>query len=164
MRTAFTRGMAMVAGLLAATSATAEAKQKQPVSEEDSRSVRVRQFFQRCGCPAQKWAAEFIAAADKYRLDWRLLPTLAFVESGGGRAARNHNLFGWNNGAHPFRSPQESIHYVAQRLSQSKVYKHKPLEQVLYLFNPKLPFVARVLRIMDSVGPASLSEPALVGD
>ena len=53
-----------------------------------------------------------------YALDWRLLPSLSFVESSGGKAARNNNLFGWDSGRAAFSSAAAGIRAVASSLSE----------------------------------------------
>src|SRR3712207_7458386 len=44
--------------------------------EQDPRLVRLKQFFQKNQCPAAQYAADFIHAADRHSLDWRLLPSI----------------------------------------------------------------------------------------
>src|SRR6266699_3350115 len=71
----------------------------------DPRLHALRRFFAKAGCPAKAYSDVFLEAADAYALDWRLLPSISFVESTGGKSARNNNLFGWDSGNAQFSSP-----------------------------------------------------------
>src|SRR2546422_10286610 len=64
----------------------------------DPRLHALLRFFAKAGCPAKAYSHVFLEAADAYALDWRLLPSISFVESTGGKSARNNNLFGWDSG------------------------------------------------------------------
>src|ERR1035437_8848717 len=63
-----------------------------PDYRNDPRLETLRTFFRNADCPAEKYAAAFLEAADYNELDWRLLPSLSYVESTGGKAARYNNL------------------------------------------------------------------------
>lgn len=121
---------------------------------EDSRGRALRTFFDRMHCPARKYIAEFLDAADGYRLDWRLLPSLAFVESGGGKAAPNNNLFGWDSGRAQFSSPIAGIHEVGYRLAHSPLYKDKDLDALLATYNPDAEYARKVKFVMEQISPA----------
>src|SRR5579859_2479364 len=64
----------------------------------DPRLESLKKFFQAIDCPAEELSAEFLHVADQNNLDWRLLPSISVVESGGGKASRNNNMFGWDSG------------------------------------------------------------------
>ena len=49
----------------------------------DDRLTQLRQFFRQKGAPVEHLAEEFLAAADRHSLDWRLLPSLAIIETAG---------------------------------------------------------------------------------
>src|SRR5579871_659788 len=88
-----------------------------PDFRSDSRFQALRTFFEKTDCPAKAYVEEFLAAADHYHLDWRLLPSISFVESTGGKTARNNNFFGWESGKAHFDTPQAGIHSVGYQLS-----------------------------------------------
>src|ERR1035438_3123551 len=54
-----------------------------PEHRSDPRLETLRTFFRLADCPAEQYAAAFLEAADHNDLDWRLLPSLSFVESTG---------------------------------------------------------------------------------
>lgn len=120
----------------------------------DPRLHALRSFFQKTDCPAQHYSQVFLEAADDYDLDWRLLPSLSFVESTGGKAARNNNLFGWNNGKARFDSPAAGIHAVGFRLASSDRYRDKELDEILATYNSNSGYGQKVKSIMRRIAPS----------
>ena len=148
------KGLFVFAGLLTAPFATkidlARGATQQPVT--DPRLVRLHQFLAERDCPITRYAADFIRAADDNDLDWRLLPSISMVESGGGKAFKNNNVFGWNSCKDGFPSIRAGIHFVASRLSKSNLYKAKSLDQKLRVYNPNQEYAAMVKAVMRSIG------------
>src|SRR5690242_3443616 len=101
--------LAGVASLPTATSPWQGIETPAPDYRDDARFHCIRRFFQRYQCPAEQVAETFLEASDRYHLDWRLLPSLSFVESTGGKLARNNNLFGWGSGRAAFDSVTAGI-------------------------------------------------------
>ena len=54
---------------------------KPEIIQEDARIAVVRDFFQKYNSPLLPFANEVIASADKYNLDYRLIPAIAMQES-----------------------------------------------------------------------------------
>ena len=98
-------------------------------------------------------APEFLAAADRHRLDWRLLPSISVIESGGGKNYTQNNIFGWGSATRGFASIRKSIDWVAARLANSKLYKGKDLDGILATYNPRPGYRARVKSVMRMLGP-----------
>jgi len=151
------RNMVVAAGLLSAPIATTIDKQPEPVRrpEADERLVKLQRFFARENCPLRNSSADFLEAADRYELDWRLLPSISLLESGGGKAFRNNNVLGWKSGNRRFRSVRAGIHEVASRLAKSDLYRNKNVDQILYTYNPHPEYITRVkwvMRQIDSSG------------
>ena len=122
-------------------------------NEEDPRILSLRRFFQKSGAPAQNLSEVFVREADNNGLDWRLLPVLALVESGGGKHCQKHNLFGWKNGQASFASFADGIRQVAWFLSNSQLYKNKSIDGVLYTYNHNPLYRRKVKSIMDLLSP-----------
>jgi hypothetical protein len=118
---------------------------------QDARLEAIRGFFEKTGCPARDYSQVFLDAADTARLDWRLLPSIAFVESTGGKTAPNNNIFGWDNGRSRFASPTAAIWGVAHQLGQSRLYRHRSLNRLLALYNPNPGYAAKVKNIMQQL-------------
>ena len=115
---------------------------------EDSRLLALRAFFREIDGPALEYAGEFLEAADRYALDWRLLPSIACVESAGGRTAHNNNLFGWDSGHAKFRTPAAGIREVAYRLSHGDRFGNASLDQKLARYNPDSGYARKVRTVM----------------
>ncbi|HZU26792.1 MAG TPA: hypothetical protein VFA04_14800 [Bryobacteraceae bacterium] len=152
---------AMVAGLLTAP-ITARMDKPHPPKQAlaDDRCLKLKHFFQRKKSPLASEADEFVAAADRNRLDWRLLPGIAFVESGGGKDYRNNNVFGWDNCHKAFTSVRAGIHAVAARLANSPLYRHKNTDQILGTYNPRPEYSEKVKAVMRMIAAAPVSETA----
>jgi len=136
MKKVFSSGL-VFAGMLSLPAAVANAELPDSKAEyrNDPRLERLKRFFQKRGCPAGDLSAEFLHAADEHSLDWRLLPGIAMVESGGGRRAPYNNLFGWENGKARFASGRAGIHNVARSLAESRLYRHKDVDGILRIYN-----------------------------
>jgi flagellum-specific peptidoglycan hydrolase FlgJ len=92
-----------------------------------------------------------VEAADRYDLDWRLLPSISYVESTGGKSAPNNNLFGWDSGRAQFASPAASIHEVGYQLSHSALYRDKDTDGILATYNSDAEYAAKVKLVMRSI-------------
>jgi len=121
---------------------------------DDPRLSHLVEFFEAAQCPAAALAEDFLSAADRNRLDWRLLPGISFIETTGGKYATNNNLFGWDSGRGTFPSERAGIHRVARRLSKSKLYKGKDLQSILRTYNGECGYATRVAAVMRRIGPA----------
>lgn len=130
---------------------------------DDTRAAALTRYFEAVsGSPLDAAASgEFIAAADRYHLDWRLLPALAAVETAAGKAARGNNLFGW--GRRRFDSVRDAIWHVAQQLAEAPSYRGKSTREKLVVFNRlhARRFPARVEKVMREIGPAPPAATAI---
>jgi hypothetical protein len=123
----------------------------------DLREVILRKFFSERHCPVESYAGVFVREADEFGLDWRLLPSLSMIESGGGKhAPRNNNVFGWANGRTAFDSISEAIHHVATTLSIGRAYRGKDLDGKLRTYNPRTDYRAMVKSIMRQISPTPI--------
>jgi len=150
MRKLLSSGLVVFAGMMAPPGAFAPPVRERPA---DYRFHLLKSFFQKAACPAQHYAQAFLDAADLYDLDWRLLPSLSYIESTGGKAARNNNLFGWDSGKAEFPSPIAGIREVGYRLTHSSLYKDKDLDEVLATYNSDEDYGLRVKSVMRQIGP-----------
>lgn len=150
MRKLLSGGLAMFAGVVSPVAVSQHQSHHIPLPDyrEDPRQQALKKFFQKTDCPAQNYSADFIEAADRNELDWRLLPSLSYVESTGGKMARNNNLFGWKSGDAQFSSPTEGIHHVGFRLAHSNLYRDKNLDELLAIYNPGVEYAQKVKSVM----------------
>jgi hypothetical protein len=150
-----TQGIVLFAGLLAVPSSKdsdllfAEVVRYQ----KDPRLEALESFFVTYDCPIRGLASDFLMAADRNELDWRLLPSISFVESGAGKEYGRNNIFGWDNGRQKFNSIRQGIHHVADQLGRSKLYRLKDTDQILRLYNPNTGYATLVKSVMRLIGP-----------
>jgi hypothetical protein len=121
----------------------------------DPRFQRIKAFFKRRSCPMADYAEDLLAAADLHQLDWRLLPSLALVESSGGKTFSNNNVFGWDSCKRKFPNIQAGIHFVAERLANSPYYRGKSLDGKLRTYNQNPGYAATVKRVMSQLAKES---------
>jgi len=119
-----------------------------PDYRNDPRSHSIRRFFEKFECPAQEYARAFVEIADTYNLDWRLLPSISYVESTGGKTAPYNNMFGWDGGRARFPNAIAGIEQVASRLANSELYRNKNVDQILATYNPVPEYVFKVKSVM----------------
>ena len=156
------KNVLVVAGLLAApfTTSVQQYRAQPTVDQNDPRLSRLTKFFADRDCPLRDSAKDFLFAADQNELDWRLLPSISFIESSGGKDYRNNNVFGWDSCKERFPSVRAGIHYVAAQLGRSNRYKGKDVDRKLQLYNPLPEYSQRVKAVMRAIG--SCSQPRML--
>lgn len=95
------------------------------VATGDARSLILKNFLTLNKSPLANYSDLLVETADKYSLDFRLIPAIAMVESTGGRVipAGSHNAWGFANGATRFGSWEEAIEKVAKTLKEDYINK-----------------------------------------
>jgi hypothetical protein len=152
MRRLLSQGLVVFAGLVAAPPIVPTVQHASaPEYRNDPRLDSLRRFFEAEDCPAAAFSQEFLNAADENNLDWRLLPSISYIESTGGKMARGNNFFGWNSGKTDFTSVPEAIRTVADRLANSELYRDKNLNELLITYNPFEDYPGKVKRIMQRI-------------
>jgi hypothetical protein len=137
-------------GLLAANSATSTSQTTSlPDYSNDPRLLKIRKFFNERNAPASILAEDFLLAADLHGLDWRLLPSIAFLESSGGKNYKNNNILGWDSCERRFPTVRAGIHHVAYRLAESDIYRGRSLDAKLARYNPNRTYPRRVKALMN---------------
>ncbi len=112
--------------------------------QADRRLTRLVEFFEAVDAPAKELSAHFLAAADKHGLDWRLLPSISMVESGGGKRYKLNNIFGWDSARRGFATVRDGIYEVASRLANSRLYRNLPLDKLLNRYNSRPEYAVKV--------------------
>jgi hypothetical protein len=152
-------GLVVFAGIVSLPGAVSRQQAQLPAHtptaphRQDPRLLCLQKFFAQADCPALGLAGIFLEAADDNHLDWRLLPSLSFVETGGGKAAVNNNLFGWACGRAHFDSLAAGIHQVGFHLAHRAPYKHKNVVQILRIYNPNPDYGQKVFAVMRQIAP-----------
>lgn len=88
--------------------------------DTDFRVERLERFFGRYNSPLTPYAHDFVELADKYYLDYRLVPAISGVESTFGKRIpyKSYNAYGWANGTFIFQSWEHSIEVVSKTLRE----------------------------------------------
>ena len=135
---------------------------------EEERAAYIDDFFIRKGnLPLAGYGIHFVRAADASDIDWRLLASIGFIESTGGKFACKkvtYAAFGWGSCKISFSSYEEAIDRISQHLgghvpSTSRYYKDKNTLQILQTYNPPsiVPdYAQKVMRTMDDIFTVSV--------
>lgn len=111
---------------------------------EDNRAEKIRKYYARYDLPLQDHADAFVASADKYGIDWRLVAAIGFIESTGGKFACKKvrfSAFGWGSCKINFSSYEESIDVISMNLAGQNPntamhYHGKTNREILEAYNP----------------------------
>ncbi len=126
-------------GSLALTSTTKVEMSVEDIREEKAKAIDT--YFKERSMPLYGTGMTFVLVAEKYGLDWRLLPAIGVRESSGGKAACGYNAFGWGScKLHNFHSYEEAINALGKNLgganaSTAKYYAGKSTKDKLYFYN-----------------------------
>jgi hypothetical protein len=119
----------------------------------DVRAVKLGIFFEKRNCPLKPYIDDFITAADKYELDYRLLPSISTIESQCGKIypAKTFNPFGWGSARIGFESIPAAIDYISGQLATGRYYAGKTIEKKLATYCPNVTYPQRVLKLMQEI-------------
>ncbi len=113
------------------------------IIEEDSKVEIVRQFLVKYNSPLEPYAPDLVFAAERYDLDFRLLPAIAMQESNLCRRVPvdSHNCWGWGiygGKVTRFNNYPEAIETISKTLSVKYREKHGLVtpHEVGRLYNP----------------------------
>lgn len=121
---------------------TASGTLKINIVSQDARLVAVKTFFKKYNSDLFPFADDVINSADKYGLDFRLIPAIAMQESGGCKKAPKDSYNCWGFGIYAkkvtrFDNYTEAIDTVTKTLA--KQYKANGLEtpeQIMTKYTP----------------------------
>lgn len=104
---------------------------------DDIRPYIVANFLKKT--PLEPHAQLMVEVADKYEIDYRLIPAIAMKESGGGRTARaeSYNAWGFENGQTNFSCWESAIEKVAKTIKERYIAKGLVTpEQIMAIYAP----------------------------
>ncbi len=112
------------------------------IQKKDARAKIIEDFFKGYKAPLSDFADEFVSVAQKYNLDWRLLPAIAMQESNGGRKVieDSNNPFGYGiygGAVLKFSSFEEAIERVGRGLREDYLNKGlKTPKEIMAKYTP----------------------------
>jgi len=117
-------------------------------------------YFAKRKAPLEGMGMKMVLEAEKNDLDWRLIPAISIVESGGGVHACKkvkNSFLGWGSCKINFKSPEKAIEIVAWNLggnnpNTDQYYADKTTEQILKRYNSVISiYTKKVLKIMEAI-------------
>lgn len=136
-------------------------------STVDNRAKNIDAYFAKNNLPLAGYGEIFVKVADKYDLDYRLLPAIAMRESTGGKHAcpnDKDNVFGWASCKGNFDNQEAAIDKVGAHLageikSTSSYYGNKTVWKKLRTYNSVIrPYPDQVIAIMNKIEKAPVDE------
>lgn len=140
---------------------SAKIRQESEEEDFDYRVITLKKYLEIHNSPLTDSAEHFVAYADKYQLDWRMVAAISGVESTfGKRIPKNsYNAYGWNNGNYYFESWEDSIEVVSKTLRQ-KYYNRGAvtINQIARRYAPpSTSWAWKVEYFMNEIDPIPLS-------
>lgn len=142
--------------------------QEAELKVRQAKADAIDNYFKKHDMPLAGMGMKMVEEAERYGLNWRLLPSIAVVESTGGKFACKrvtHSFLGWGSCKINFKSKDKAIEIVAWNLggknsTTDEYYANKNTKQILENYNP--PEVApgyanKVMKVMNAIGSEDLT-------
>lgn len=138
-------------------------QQNKQVEVMNAKAKLIDEYFARNDAPLEGYGKVFVEVAEKYDLDYRVLPAMAQRESSGfkdGCDSVPNNPFGWTSCKYGFDSIEQAIETVGKNIAgenerTARYYANKTLRERLIAYNgvgvvPAYP--DEVMTIMKKIG------------
>lgn len=104
----------------AATSAALTPTVKLETKARDIRVEALQNVLNKYNSPLKPYAQDYVQVADKYGVDWKLLPAISGVESTFGHAliSGTYNAYGWGSGTIYFKNWTDGIDTINKSLKE----------------------------------------------
>jgi len=91
------------------------------IIDNDIRLSQLEAFLENYHSPLSGYCREFIVSADRYEVDWRLVPAIAGVESSFGKRTlpSSFNAYGWDGGNYYFENWSASIELMNRKMREN---------------------------------------------
>lgn len=122
---------------------------------DDIRVKALTNVFEKHDSPLAPYAKDYIASADKYNVDWKLLPAISGLESSFGKALINgtYNAYGWGSGTIYFTSWADGIDTITKSLREDYMnkWKAKDVWEIGPIYAESPTWAVRVNHIMGEI-------------
>jgi hypothetical protein len=129
--------------------------------DTDLRVKALRAILEKYNSPLVPFARDYIEIADKYNIDWKLLPAIAGLESSFGNAqlSGSYNSYGWGGGHIYFESVPDGINTVLYAL-KTKYFSRgaDTVESIAPIYSESPTWAPRVRRFMGEIDSAYQKE------
>jgi|GEM_PF-1716964 len=117
----------------------------------------IQNYMNRRNSPLKDEARYIVIMANKFEIDYRLVPAISIIESSGGlRLYRRYNAWGWGgSNGFTFENWEHSIYVVSKGLSGYYSMGLNTPERMAPRYNPHTPneWGAKVRMVMNQIGP-----------
>ena len=114
---------------------SAEQLKEQDTNYQKAKKIETYLKVNRGNAPLAAYADKFVEVANKYNLDYRLLPAISVMESSGGKVLfRPYNAWGW--GKLSFTSFEQGIETVGKGLSKYYARGKDTVEEIAPTYCP----------------------------
>ncbi len=156
---AFTASINDAVSKMTATDTTLSVEELKLQADREEKAAKIDAYFAKYDLPLAGHGMQFVLTAEKYDLDWQLLPAIAMRESTGGKflIKGTFNPFGWNGGKTKFKDFDEAIDVVGSHLGGSnerteKYYAGKDITGILKSYNSVIPtYKTEIFGIMSKI-------------
>ncbi len=124
------------------------------VNTSDMRTKALEQVFEKYHSPLASYAGSYVSIADKYDIDWKLLPAIAGLESSFGKAqlAGSYNSYGWGGGRIYFDSVEDGIDTVLNGLKTRYISRGATtVETIAPIYSESPTWAPRVRKFMNEI-------------
>lgn len=128
---------------------------KEETQKQDQRKTKLKSFLRAQNSPLAVHSDKFIEEADKYGIDWRLLPAISGIESSYGKRIipNSFNAYGWGGGKIRFASWEDSIEKVSKALAEKYYARglNTPQKMNPVYCPPNKAWAGKVLSVMQKI-------------
>ena len=125
-------------------------------SNFDKKVQNIKTYMSRRNSPLSEKADYIVIMANKFNIDYRLLPAISIIESSGGtKLYRPYNAWGWGGSkGFTFENWEHSIYVVSNGLGRYYARGAVTPEQIAPAYNPHTPneWSAKVKMVMNQIG------------
>ncbi|OGH10437.1 MAG: hypothetical protein A2857_05495 [Candidatus Levybacteria bacterium RIFCSPHIGHO2_01_FULL_36_15] len=110
---------------LAGSSAALLTNNLNGAQNSDKRVVALQNVFKKYNSPLTPYAQYYVKYADKYKVDWKLLPSISGLESYFGNLliSGTYNAYGWGGGYIYFKNWEDGIDTINKALKENYIEK-----------------------------------------
>lgn len=123
-------------------------------SAVDMRALALRNVLEKYDSPLAPYADSYIKSADKYGIEWELLPAIAGLESSFGKhqLPSSYNSYGWGGGRLYFDSVDDGIETVLSALKNKYMARGATtVETIAPIYSESATWAPRVRYFMNEI-------------